>query len=73
MYDDDDDDDLNTTNAPVAVFRTCIKHQRKIPHPEKESPCLARSSKEQTERAVAHTALFVRLHAASRGAPARLS
>jgi hypothetical protein len=40
----DDDDDLDsisvfTTNAPVAVFRTCIKHQRKMPHPEKESPC----------------------------------
>jgi len=34
---------------------------------------LARSSKEQTERAVARTALFVRVHAASRGAPARLS
>jgi hypothetical protein len=29
---DNDDDDLgsiSTTNAPVAVFRTCIKHQRK--------------------------------------------
>jgi hypothetical protein len=30
---------LNTTNALVTAFRTCIKHQQKIPHPEKESPC----------------------------------